>query len=72
MLGIIKKLAIISKSRIIGTISLGGKINDKRDTLEAENPKPLNPLTRDASKITAQKKAKSTNVKFIIIRKSIS
>ena len=52
MLGIIKKLAITSNKRIIGTISTGGRIKDNKEILDAENPNPLNPLTNEANSIT--------------------
>ena len=58
MLGIIKKLAIISSNKIIGTTSFGGNTKDNKETLDAEKPKPLNPLTKDAKNITLQKKYK--------------
>ena len=66
MLGIIKKLAIISNSKIIGTISFGGKIKDSKETLEAENPNPLKPLTNEAKSITPQKKNKIYKFKIYI------
>ena len=47
---------MISNKRIIGTISSGSKIKDNKDTLEAEKPNPLKPLTSDARSITTQKK----------------
>ena len=71
MLGIIKKLAIISNSKIIGTISFGGKIKDSKETLEAENPNPLKPLTNEAISITAQKNIKFPIVKLIASKNSI-
>ena len=50
---------------MIGTISFGGIMNDNNDTLEAENPNPLKPLTNDAKKITVQKKIKSNKSNFV-------
>ena len=41
-------LTITSKTKIIGTISIAGKINEIKDIHVAENPKPLNPLIMDA------------------------
>ena len=41
-------LTITSKTKIIGTISIAGKINEIKDMHVAENPKPLNPLIMDA------------------------
>ena len=67
MLGIIKKLATISSIRIIGTISFGGKINDKSETLDAEKPKPLKPLTVEANRIIPQKNKNSKKDKFIAV-----
>jgi hypothetical protein len=43
-----KMLTITSKTKIIGTISIAGKINEIKDMHVAENPKPLNPLIMDA------------------------
>ena len=43
-----KMLTITSKIKIIGTISIAGKINEIKDMHVAENPKPLNPLIIDA------------------------
>jgi len=37
-----------SRIRIIGTISIVGKIKEIRDIHVAEKPKPLNPLIIDA------------------------
>ena len=42
-------LTITSKTKIIGTISIAGKINEIKDMHVAENPKPLNPLIMDAT-----------------------
>ena len=67
-----KKLAIISSNRIIGTISLGGNINDNRETLDAEKPKPLNPRTKEAKRITLQKKTKFSKLRFIKLKNSIN
>ena len=47
-----KILTITSKIKIIGTISIAGKINESNDMHVAENPKPLNPLIIDAIKTT--------------------
>ena len=71
MLGIIKKLAITSNKRIIGTISTGGRIKDNKEILDAENPNPLNPLTNEASSITVQKNIKFPIVKLIVSKNSI-
>ena len=46
-------------------------MNASKDTLEAENPKPLNPLTIDAKRIIPQKNKNSKKDKFIISRNSI-
>jgi hypothetical protein len=43
-----KMLTITSKTKIIGTISIAGKINEIKDMHVAENPKPLNPRIMDA------------------------
>ena len=72
MLGIIKKLAITSNKRIIGTISTGGRIKDNKEILDAENPNPLNPLTNEANSITTQKKIKYPIVKLIFSKNSIN
>ena len=45
-------LTITSKTKIIGTISIAGKINEIKDIHVAENPKPLNPLIIDAINTT--------------------
>ena len=45
-------LTITSKTKIIGTISIAGKINEINDIHVAENPKPLNPLIIDAINTT--------------------
>ena len=71
MLGIIKKLAITSNKRIIGTISTGGRIKDNKEILDAENPNPLKPLTNEASSITVQKNIKFPIVKLIVSKNSI-
>ena len=55
----------------MGTISFGGKIKDSNETLEAEKPKPLNPLTNEAKKTTPQKKIKCGKLKFIVSRYSM-
>ena len=67
MLGIIKKLAIISSNKIIGTTSFGGNTKDNKETLDAENPKPLQPLTVDANRIIPQKNKNSKKDKFIAV-----
>ena len=72
MLGIIKKLAITSNKRIIGTISTGGRIKDNKEILDAENPNPLKPLTNEASSITAQKNIKFSIDKLIVSKNSIN
>ena len=72
MLGIIKKLAITSNNKIIGTISLGGTIKESKEILEAEKPNPLNPLTNDANRIIIQKKRKFIRLKSIIFKNSIT
>ena len=72
MLGIIKKLAITSNKRIIGTISTGGRIKDNKEILDAENPNPLKPLTNEANSITTQKKIKYPIVKLIFSKNSIN
>ena len=72
MLGIIKKLAITSNKRIMGTISTGGRIKDNKEILDAENPNPLNPLTNEANSITTQKKMKYPIVKLIFSKNSIN
>ena len=71
MLGIIKKLAITSNKRIIGTISTGGRIKDNKEMLDAEKPNPLKPLTNEAIRITAEKNKKFPIVKFIVSKNSI-
>ena len=48
MYGNMKILTITSKIKIIGTISIAGKINEIKDMHVAENPKPLNPRIMDA------------------------
>tara|TARA_B100000941_G_scaffold288438_1_gene265337 strand:- start:1392 stop:1601 length:210 start_codon:yes stop_codon:yes gene_type:complete len=65
MLGTIKKLAIISNNNIIGTISFGGNMNDNKETLDAEKPNPLKPLTVEAKRIIPQKNKNSKNDKSI-------
>ena len=72
MLGIIKKLAITSNKRIIGTISTGGRIKDNKEILDAENPNPLKPLTNEAKNITAEKNTKFPIVKLIVSKYSIN
>ena len=39
----------------MGTISFGGRIKDNKETLDAEKPNPLKPLTVEANKIIPQK-----------------
>ena len=46
--GIIKILIITSSIKIIGTISIAGRIKEKPEMHVAEKPKPLNPLIIDA------------------------
>ena len=46
--GTIKILIITSKARIIGTISITGRIREKPEMHVAEKPKPLKPLIIDA------------------------
>ena len=72
MLGIMKKLAITSNKRIIGTISTGGSIKDNREILDAENPNPLKPLTNEARSITKEKNTKFPIVKLIVSKYSIN
>ena len=72
ILGIIKKLATISNNNIIGTISFAGKIKESNETLEAENPNPLNPLTNEANRIIKTKKINSSKLSSIIFKYSIS
>ena len=45
-------LTTTSRTKIIGTISIAGKINEIKDIHVAENPKPLNPLIIDAINTT--------------------
>ena len=71
ILGIIKKLATISNNNIIGTISFAGKIKESNETLEAENPNPLNPLTNEANRIIKTKN-KFYKLSSIIFKYSIS
>ena len=67
MLGTIKKLAIISNNKIMGTISFGGRIKDNKETLDAEKPNPLKPLTIEAKRIIPQKNINSKNDKSIAV-----
>ena len=67
MLGIIKKLAVISNNKIMGTISFGGRIKDNKETLDAEKPNPLKPLTVEANKIIPQKNKNSKNDKSMAV-----
>ena len=46
--GTIKILIITSSIRIIGTISIAGRIKEKPEIHIAEKPKPLKPLIIDA------------------------
>jgi hypothetical protein len=46
--GTIKILIMTSSIRIIGTISIAGRIKEKPEMHVAEKPKPLNPLIIDA------------------------
>ena len=55
----------------MGTISFGGRINANKDTLDAEKPKPLKPLTKEAKSITQQKNKKSFSDKSIDVKYSI-
>ena len=48
--GTIKILIITSSIRIIGTISIAGRIKEKAEIHVAEKPKPLKPLIIDAIK----------------------
>ena len=64
MYGTIKILITTSSIKIIGTISIAGRIKEKPDIQVAEKPNPLNPLTMDAIKtvkiiINNSKKVKS-------------
>tara|TARA_B100000780_G_scaffold272236_1_gene234173 strand:+ start:63 stop:287 length:225 start_codon:yes stop_codon:yes gene_type:complete len=54
--GIIKILIKTSSNKIIGIISIAGKTKEKLDTHMAEKPKPLKPLTIEATKTTINKK----------------
>ena len=48
MYGAIKILIMTSSIRIIGTISIAGRIKEKPEMHVAEKPKPLNPLIIEA------------------------
>ena len=48
MYGIMKILINTSSIKIIGTISMAGKIKENPEIHVAEKPKPLNPLIIDA------------------------
>ena len=61
-----------SNNNIIGTISTGGSIKDNKEILDAENPNPLKPRTKEARSITAQKNIKFPSVKFIVCKNSIN
>ena len=49
----------------MGTISFGGRIKDNKETLDAENPNPLKPLTVEANKITPQKNMNSKIIECV-------
>jgi len=49
MYGIIKMLINTSSIRIIGTISIAGRIKENPEMHVAEKPKPLKPLIIDAT-----------------------
>ena len=51
----------------MGTISFGGRIKANKETLDAENPNPLKPLTVEANKITPQKNMNSKNDKSMAV-----
>ena len=51
----------------MGTISFGGRIKDNSETLDAEKPNPLKPLTVEAKRIIPQKNINSKNDKFIAV-----
>ena len=51
----------------MGTISFGGRIKDNKETLDAENPNPLKPLTVEANKIIPQKNKNSKNDKSMAV-----
>ena len=57
-----KILTETSRIKIIGTISIVGKINAIRDMHVAENPKPLKPLIIEA--INTVKTIKATSIKL--------
>ena len=61
-------LTITSKTKIIGTISIAGKINEIKDMHVAENPKPLNPLIMDA----INTRNKIVSMKYIILGAAIA
>ena len=48
MYGTIKILIITSSIRIIGTISIAGRMKEKPEIQVAEKPKPLKPLIIEA------------------------
>ena len=50
--GAIKMLIMTSSIKIIGTISIAGRIKEKPEMHVAEKPKPLNPLIIDAINTT--------------------
>ena len=60
--GTIKILIITSSIRIIGTISIAGRIKEKPEIHVAEKPKPLKPLIIDA--INTVNKIKETSIKL--------
>ena len=51
----------------MGTISFGGRIKDNNETLDAEKPNPLKPLTVEAKRIIPQKNINSKNDKSIAV-----
>ena len=52
---------------LVGDAKFGGKIKDNNETLDAEKPKPLKPLTVDAKSIIPQKNKNSKNDKSIVV-----
>ena len=57
-------LTITSKIKIIGTISIAGKMNEIKDMHVAENPNPLNPLIIEAIKTVNITNKNSDNVRL--------
>ena len=47
-------------------------MNERSETLEAEKPNQLKPLTKEAKRITLQKNINSKKVRFIVSKYSIS